>query len=121
MADDDLGEKIPPVSADDKKKLEEDGKLRSILASVYTFVRSRELNKNIAAFTFDHYIAEAIKSIRGAEVSINEETKQGRGIRDAAGEVIGIRPSKLEELEKLEAEFKANLPAMQKKAQDAEE
>lgn len=83
-----------PASAEQRRADEE---VRSALADTYTFVRSREINKTIASFTFDHYIDEAKRSI-----------KEDRLLRTASSpaEGVGRRPSKLSELEKIEKDFK---------------
>lgn len=91
--------------ADDFEKFEEsasleqrrtDEEIRSSLANTYTFVRSREINKTIANFTFDHYIDEAKRLL-----------KEDRILRSASSpaEGIGRRLSKLSELEKIEKDF----------------
>lgn len=73
-----------------------DAEMRAVLADTYTFVRSAEINKTIASFTFDHYIDEAKRRI-----------KEDRILRTAsnATDGVGRRPSKLSALEKLETDF----------------
>lgn len=82
-----------PATVQERKA---DAEMRSILADTYTFVRSRELNKTIASFTFDHYIDEAKRAI-----------KDERTLRSASNpsEGVGRRPSQLTALQKLEQDF----------------
>lgn len=109
MADNDS-----PIPADftEKKATEAerkaDAELRSVLADTYTFVRSAEINKTIASFTFDHYIDEAKRAI-----------KEDRVLRSAADPVTGVgkRPAKLTALEKLEQDFKKSLEKLRKMAE----
>ena len=81
-------------------------RIRNIVASVYTFVRACEVNRTIASFTFDHYIDEAKRRIKG----------KGRALRDASGESIGTRPTKLEVIEDLEKEFRDSFSVIEKMA-----
>ncbi len=74
-------------------------RVRSTIADTYTFVRSQEYNRTIASFTFDHYIEFAKQSIKGT----------GRQIRNASGQTLGIRPTKLEALNNLQNSFKSVL------------
>jgi hypothetical protein len=92
MAADDVqpGEEIAEGQA--RREVE---RIRTVVADVYTFVRSSEINRTIGAFTFDHYIDEAKRKIKG----------EGRAIRDAAGEATDVRPTKLAVLESLEKAF----------------
>lgn len=78
-------------------------RIRTVVANVFTFVRSQEINRTISSFTFDHYLDEAKRKIKG----------EGRQLRNAAGEVSGVRPSKLEALEALENEFNESLPVIE--------
>lgn len=93
-----LTEGISLTSKEAKANLEdikEEEQLRTIIADTYVFVRSAEINKTIASFTFDHYIDEAKRQI-----------KEDRILRSALNpEGVGKRPSKLAALEKLEADF----------------
>lgn len=68
---------------------------RQVLGSVYTGVRSRAQNVAIASYTFDHYIEEAKRAIKGDDLQL----------RDAAGKVVDIRPTKLKALDTLQREF----------------
>lgn len=85
-----------------------DAEMRSVLADTYTFVRSAELNKTIASFTFDHYIDEAKRRI-----------KNDRVLRSASNpaEGVGKRPAKLSALEKLEQDFNSAFSKMREMAQ----
>lgn len=109
MADDDAP--VPADMVESKATVEErkaDAELRAVLADTYTFVRSREINKTIASFTFDHYIDEA-----------KREIKEDRVLRSASDPVTGIgrRASKLAALEKLEQDFKKSLEKLKKLAE----
>ena len=90
-----------PQTTKNKPDLDKDNKLREILANVYTFVRSQEINRVIGGFTFDHYIDEAKRSLKGT----------GRQVVDAAGTVIsqdpkiGMRPSQLDYLTQIQTDF----------------
>ena len=94
-----------------EKELEKETHLRAVLGSVYTATRSAELNKTIASYTFDHYIEEAKRKIKGS----------GQEIRDAGGQALGIRPSKLEALEKLEKDFEGILEEARETAERADQ
>ena len=86
-------------------------KVREVVASTYTFIRSSEINKTIASFTLDHYIDEAKRAIKG----------EGRAIRNAAGEVKDIRPSKLDVLLNLEKMFSDSFEVIEALAKKADE
>jgi len=94
MAEDDFEKFEAPATSQQRRTDEE---VRTALGNTYTFVRSREINKTIASFTFDHYIDEAKRAI-----------KEDRLLRSASspGEGVGRRLSKLSELEKIEKDFK---------------
>ena len=102
----------------EKTKLDEADKLRETVGNVYTFVRSQELNRVIAAFTFDHYIDEAKRRLKGT----------GRQIVDAAGKVVmddkgtaaPPRPSLLDYLAKLQEAFTSSYPVALKAAKNAD-
>ncbi len=85
-----------------------DAEMRAVLADTYTFVRSAEINKTIASFTFDHYIDEAKRRI-----------KNDRVLRSASNpaEGVGKRPAKLTALQKLEQDFTAALSKIKKVAE----
>jgi hypothetical protein len=88
------GEYVPQEQ--DKKEVE---RVRRVIADVYTFVRSQEINRTIGSFTFDHYIEQAKTLIKG----------DSRSIRDASGQAIDSRPTKLEVVTILENEFRQTL------------
>lgn len=122
----DLDEPLPgegkpeQFSKDEQKKFDEESQVRTAVGNVYTFVRTRNINKNISGFTFDHYIDEALRDIRGSEVELAAGAGQGRAIRDAAGLAFDIRPGKLEALEKLKATFLLTFAAAMKMAEEAD-
>jgi hypothetical protein len=94
MADEDIAEQFEAKATLLAKR--ENEEIRTVLSDTYTFVRSREINKTIASFTFDHYIDEAKRAI-----------KEDRILRTAANptEGAGKRPGKLSALAKLENDF----------------
>lgn len=103
--------------ADDLDKFEVDAsvqerktatEMRTVLADVYTFVRSAELNKTIASFTFDHYVDEAKRKI-----------KEDRILRSASNpsQGVGRRPSQLAALTKLEQDFNNMISKIREAAQ----
>lgn len=104
-----MAELVPGEEVLEGQEVSEVEQARTVVADVYTFVRSQEINRTIASFTFDHYIDEAKNRIKG----------EGRQIRDAAGESFDIRPAKLEALEKLETEFNASLTLIESLAKTA--
>ena len=108
-----MAELLPGEEVTEVQSPREVDRVRVVVADTYTFVRSQEINRTIGSFTFDHYIEEAKREIKGT----------GTSIRDAGGAAIGVRPTKLEALEVLENEFRATLPTIREmaKAADAEE
>ena len=97
-----MAEVEPGEQVSEGQPLSQVDKVRRIVADVYTFVRSQEINRTIGGFTFDHYIDEAKRRIGGT----------GRAIRNAAGEAFDQRPTKLELLDSLEEEFRASFEVM---------
>jgi hypothetical protein len=83
------------------KEFDDLEKAQRALADVYTFVRSQELTRTIGSYTFDHYIDEAKRAIKGT----------GRQIVDAAGQPIdedpklSTRPSQLQYIDNIEKDF----------------
>ena len=102
-------ELLPGEETLENQPIREVDKVRIAIADAYTFVRSQEINRTIASFTFDHYIDEAKRQIKG----------EGRQLRNAAGEVGGVRPTKLEALEALETDFNASLEIAESMAKAA--
>ena len=98
------------VTPANQKELDEDERIRKTIADVYTFVRSQEINRTLASFTFDHYIDEAIRRLRG----------EGRQVRNAAGEVLETKPPALEALQKLKTDFEAIFEKAKEKAKQAD-
>jgi hypothetical protein len=98
------------VTPANQKELDEDERIRKTIGDVYTFVRSQEINRSIASFTFDHYIDTAIRRLRG----------EGRTIRNAAGEVLETKPPALEALDKLKADFDAIIAKAKERAKQAD-
>ena len=102
------------------QKAAEVRKVRRVVADVYTFVRSQEINRTLSGFTMDHYIEEAKREIKGETVTIGGIDQTGRALRGAGGEAFGIRPSKLDALTSLEDEFQATLGTAKTMAEAAE-
>ncbi len=96
MADEDPVAQFEVNSGTIDKASARKNQVRQIIADVYTFVRSRELNKTVSSFTLDHYIDEAKRRI-----------KDPRILRAASDPVkgAGTRPAQLSSIEKLEQEF----------------
>jgi hypothetical protein len=85
-----------------------EAQMRSILSDTYVFVRSAEITKTIASFTFDHYIDEAKRAL-----------KEDRILRSASNptEGVGKRQAKITALTTLETNFKNSVANMRKLAQ----
>lgn len=113
VPDDTAQDSGPPETQTVDEDTKKDDQLRTTIADTYTFVRSREINKTIAGFTFDHYIDEAKRSI-----------KEDRILRTAADadKGLGTRPSQLAALQKLQTDFGNAYEDAKKKAatKDAE-
>lgn len=75
----------------------ENDEIHRVVGDVYTFVRSREINKTISSFTFDHYVDERKRAIKGERI-IRSASRPGEG--------VDRRPSQLDAVLKLEEEFK---------------
>src|SRR6478735_6460682 len=105
MADSDPvpGETSATITDEDRSD-----QVRQVIADVYTFVRSREINKTIASFTFDHYIDEAKRSIKGDRI-IRSASDPGQG--------LGVRPSRLDSIVKLEEDFNNTFDTAKKVAE----
>ena len=99
----------PEKQAEEKDPNREDDQIRTTLANTYTFVRSREINKVISNFTFDHYIDEAKRSI-----------KEDRILLAASGQSPGKRPSQLTALATLKTDFTNNYPKMKELAEQTD-
>ncbi len=89
----------------------ENDEIRRTIADVYTFVRSREINKAISSFTFDHYIDERKREIKGERI-IRSASRPGEG--------VGRRPCQLDALSKLEEDFNKGFAKAKKMAEQAE-
>lgn len=90
-----MGTLLPGEAVQDSQDKFEVDSVRKVIADTYTFVRSQEYNRTIASFTFDHYIEFEKQAIKGT----------GRQIRDASGQTLGVRPTKLEALTNLQTAF----------------
>lgn len=89
----------------------ETDEIRRTIADVYTFVRSREINKAISSFTLDHYIEERKREIKGQRV-IRSASRPGEG--------VDRRPAQLDAISKLEEDFKKSFTKAKKLALQAE-
>jgi hypothetical protein len=85
--------------------------IRRSIADVYTFVRSRDINKTISSFTLDHYIDEAKRRIKEPKI-LRSASDPSRG--------VGTRPSQLEALTKLEESFNKTYEQAKKLAEEAD-
>lgn len=115
---------LPPGDAVlESQKQQEVRRVRRVVADTYTFIRSQEINRTLSGFTFDHYLEEAKRAIKGETVSIGGVDQTGRALRSANGEAFGIRLSKLDALDFLEDEFRATLETakVMAKAADADD
>lgn len=102
-----MGTLLPGEQVQEGQDKFEVERVRRVIADTYTFVRSQEYNRTIASYTFDHYIQFAMQEIKG----------KGREIRDAAGQTLNIRPTKLEALDTLQTSFKSVLAQARKMAE----
>lgn len=81
--------------------------IRTLLSDTYVFVRSSQINKTIASFTFDHYIDEAKREIVEDRIlTTASNPTQGSGKRQA----------KLTALTTLETNFNNTLESIKKLA-----
>jgi hypothetical protein len=86
----------------------ENDEIRRIVADVYTFVRSREINKAISSFTLDHYIDERKREIKGERI-IRSASRPGEG--------VDRRPAQLDAITRLEEDFKKGFTKAKKMAE----
>lgn len=115
------GEELPDSgpTREEMEKLTEADKLREVLSQVYVFVRSQEINRVIAAFTFDHYIDEAKRLLKGTAYV---RAADGRPlIVDQEQNQYEVRPSLLDEMLLVKSLFTTFYDAMLKTAQAADQ
>lgn len=98
------------VTTNQAESLELD-EIRRTVADVYTFVRSREINKAISSFTFDHYIDERKREIKGERI-IRSASRPGEG--------VDRRPAQLDAISRLEEAFKKGFEKAKKVAEKNE-
>ena len=110
------GEELPDSGpTPEMLKLTEADKLREVLSQVYVFVRSQEINRVVAAFTFDHYIDEAKRLLKGTSYV---RAADGRPlIVDQEQNQYEVRPSLLDELQSMKSLFDTFYESMKKTAQ----
>jgi len=96
------------ISEEDKKKLQDENDIRRVVADVHAFVRSRELNKSLSTYSFDHYLEEA-------KLTIGKEPWDPNVPRE------GARLTQFEMITKLEADFDRLYAQAEKMAETAEE
>lgn len=103
----------PPGSKESASERKADAEMRAVLADTYTFVRSAEINKTIASFTFDHYVDEAKRRIKNDRI-LRSASNPNQG--------VGKRQAKLSALEKLEQDFTKMIDKIREvaKAKDAQ-
>lgn len=113
-----------PLSPEEEKlerqKAQEIRRVRRVIADTYTFVRGQEINRTLGGYTFDHYLEEGKRQIKGATTVIGGIEQQGRALRGSSGEAFGVRPSKLDALDSLEDEFRATLETAKTMAKAAD-
>lgn len=83
--------------------------VRRALHSAYTLVRSVESNKAISTWTLDHMVQEQITRLKQGEV---------RSFVDGAGESVGSRTSKYDQLTDIETQVTNAVQAIKKAAGD---
>lgn len=105
-----MADLLPGEEVTEVQSPREVDRVRVVVSDTYTFVRSQEINRTIGSFTFDHYIDEAKRQIKG----------EGTALRRADGSAFGLRPTKLEALSRLETEFRATLETMRTMAEAAD-
>jgi hypothetical protein len=81
----------------------ESDKIRTALGNTYTFVRSREFNKTVIGYTFDHYIDAAMRSIKDSSSSTSN--------------LVVTRIPQMDLLVSLEASFSDALDQLKKKVE----
>src|SRR5690349_15198307 len=106
-----MGTLLPGEAVQDGQDKFEVERVRKVIADVYTFVRSQEYNRNIANFTFYHYLEFEKQSIKGT----------GRQIRSASSQVLDTRPTKLESLTNLQNSFKSIMTQARDMAQSVDD
>jgi dsDNA-specific endonuclease/ATPase MutS2 len=106
----DLTDTLASEASSVQQETNEVDELRRVVGDVYTFVRSREINKTIASFTLDHYIDERKRAIKGERI-----------IRSAAnpGDGIDRRLAQLDAISKLEDAFNKSFDKLTKLAETA--
>ena len=85
------------------------GDLRRALHSAYTLVRSVESNKAISSWTLDHMIQDQITRLKQGEV---------RAFLDGAGETVGSRTSRYDQLTDIETQVTNAVKAIKDTAGD---
>lgn len=98
------------LTKQEQEQADKADELRKKMAAVHAQVRAAEYTKTVSAFTYDHYIDEQKRKLKG----------EGRKIRDAGGNVIDGRSSSLEQLSKLETDFNSALSEATKLAQSGD-
>lgn len=86
-----------------------DHNLRRILHSAYSYVRSVESNKAVAAITLDHLIQEQITSLKQGET---------QAISSPKGEDLGTRPSRWDQLDNLKTQINSVVEAIREAGDD---
>jgi hypothetical protein len=103
MADEETTQDENAGKSDSEAEIKEADTIRIALGDTYTFIRSRELNKTLIGYTFDHYIDEAKRAIKDPEAPSTDEVVR--------------RPSSIDRLVSLEASFQDALTKLRKKVE----
>jgi len=83
--------------------------IQDLVHTAYSFVRGQEANRSIAALTLDHLIQQQIDGIKGGDT---------RALLGAAGDVVGMRPSKLSILDSIEKSIDQVVQAVESAGDD---
>jgi hypothetical protein len=83
--------------------------IRSVLADAFTFVRSVESNKALAALTLDHLIQDYIDSIKQGSTT---------AIIDGQGNSVGSRISRFDQLSNLLTDMQNAVQSIQQAGDD---
>lgn len=107
-----MAESDPRLPQDQTKSTDKEDAVRQVLGDTYSFVRSREINAAISAFTFDHYIDEAKRRIKSDRTIVDASGKPVDGLR--------ARPSQLDALANLKQAFQDGFEDAKKLADAAD-
>lgn len=83
--------------------------IEELVQSAYSFIRSQESNKSIAALTLDHLLQRHIDTIQGGSTRV---------LLDATGRVAGVRISRLDQLQAIEDGINQVVKALEQAGDD---